>query len=160
MSDARSHSADSRFHPLRDNILVRLHLAGQITTGGVMIPDTVRKPLDRGRVVAVGPGRRTPCGTLIPPSVAPGDEVALMHDNGIDVTLGGEQLVVVNKRDVLGVFAPPTREGQPVSRVDAFAEPAFEPARELAGAVREESLETDVAPDILDREAPTAEDLH
>ncbi len=125
-----------------------------------MLPETVREPLDRGFVVAVGPGRRTPTGTFIPASVVPGDEVALTPASGVAVTFAGEQFVVVNERDVLGVFVPPVREASSVSGADEFAEPAVERAHALAAAGQEESLETYVAPDLLDREAPTAEDLH
>lgn len=75
MSSAIPAWSVSRFHPLRDNILVRRRLPDATTGAGVLIPDAVRKPLDIGRVMAVGPGRRAHDGSFTPPAVAPGDEV-------------------------------------------------------------------------------------
>ena len=65
----------AKIHPTRDNVLARRRPSEKATAGGVMIPETVRKSLNLGSVVAVGPGHRTPGGTLILPCVAPGDEV-------------------------------------------------------------------------------------
>lgn len=144
-----------RFHPLRDNILVRRRLSETATGAGVLIPDAVRKPLDLGRVMAVGPGRRAHDGSFIPPAVAPGDEVALEPNRGTQVTLAGEQLLVVSERDVLGVLIE-----SPVRAAKDTGEPILEQETRWSRAAREESLETDVAPDLLDREPPTGEDLH
>ena len=125
-----------------------------------MIPDTARAPVDRGIVVAVGPGRRTQAGTLIPLAVTPGDEVMLARGSGTDVTLDGEQFVVVHERDVLGVLVPQVPQVRSEPGADVLAESIRAPAHELGGTRRKESLETDVAPDLLDREAPTGDDLH
>jgi chaperonin GroES len=70
MSAAISDPVAVKFHPMRDNILIRRRLTEKATTRGIMIPDTARRPLNLGSVVAVGPGWRTPDGILIPPSVA------------------------------------------------------------------------------------------
>ena len=125
-----------------------------------MIPEPVRRTLNLGSVVAVGPGRQAPGGTPIPPSVAPGDEVALERDSGTEITLAGEQLIVVSEQDLLGVFIPRDRDDRRAPTATDIAEPILERERELSGTAREESLETDVAPDLLDRESPTGEDLH
>jgi hypothetical protein len=75
--------------------------------------------------------------------------------------LGGNQFAVVNERDVLGVLGRPVAEAQFSVRAEAHAEPSVEPdADEPVLAAREESLETDVAPSILDRTGATADDLH
>ncbi len=146
-----------RFHPLCDNILVRVRrrLSDTTTGAGVLIPDTVRKPLVLGLVVAVGPGRRARSGTFISPAVGPGDEVALEPDQGTEVTVADEELLVVRKRDVLGVLTEP-----PVPAANDTDQPIPEQETRCSHAAREESLETDVAPDLLDREPPTGEDLH
>ena len=149
-----------KFHPMRDNILIRRRLTEKATTRGIMVPDTARRPLNLGSVVAVGPGWRTPGGILIPPSVAPGDEVALERGCGIEVTLAGEHLVVASERDILGIFLPAVHADRRSSAAGDIAEAIAEPERPLFGAAREESLETDVAPGLLDREPLTGEDLH
>ncbi len=148
-----------RLHPLRDNVLVRCRLTETTAIAGVMIPDTVRKPLDLGSVVAVGPGRRAQDGTLIPPGVVPGDEVALEHNQGTEVTLAGEKLLLLSERDILGVLIVPPHGERPLPAGE-IAEPIPEQETQWSRAAREESLETDVAPALLDREPPTGEDLH
>lgn len=150
----------AKIHPTRDNVLVRRRPSEKATAGGVIIPETVRKSLNLGSVVAVGPGRRTPGGTLIPPCVAPGDEVVLDRDRGTEITLAGEQFIVVSEQDVLGVFVAPDDDNRLAPAAVDVTEPISEWERKLLGTTREESLETDVAPGLLDREAPTGEDLH
>jgi hypothetical protein len=77
------------------------------------------------------------------------------------LTLGGDQFAVVNERDVLGVLDRPAAEAQFSVRAEAPAEPSVEQdAAEPVLAAKEESLETDVAPSILDRTDETADDLH
>jgi len=98
----------AQFHPTRDNVLIRRRASEKATTLGILIPDAVHKPLNRGSVVAVGSGRRTSNGTLIPPAVAPGDEILLTPDSGIEITVAGEQLIVASEQDVLGVFTHQT----------------------------------------------------
>jgi chaperonin GroES len=160
MSAAISDLVAVKFHPIRDNILIRRQLIQKATTRGIMIPDTAQRPLNVGSVLAVGPGWRTSGGTLIPPSVAPGDAVALERGCGIEVTLAGERLVVISERDILGVFVAAVRTDQRSSVAGDIGEAIAEPERALSRVVREESLETDVAPDLLDREPLTGEDLH
>ncbi len=155
MSSINPDPSVSRFHPLRDNILVRRRLSDTTIDAGVLIPDAVRKPLDLGNVVAVGPGRRAHDGSFIPPAVARGNEVALEPNQGTEVTLGGEELLVVRERDILGVLTEP-----PVSPAKGIDEPIPEQDSRWSRAAREASLETDVAPDLLDHEPPTGEDLH
>jgi len=150
----------AQFHPTRDNVLIRRRASEKATTLGILIPDAVHKPLNRGSVVAVGSGRRTSNGTLIPPAVAPGDEILLTPDSGIEITVAGEQLIVASEQDVLGVFIAPDRDDQPSQEPIDGAERISGWERELSANAREEALETDVAPDVLDREPPTAEDLH
>ena len=160
MTGTASDPAASIFHPLRDNILVRRSQPETATTRGVIIPDICRRSPDLGRVVAVGPGYRTSEGILVPPLVAPGDEVALEHDSGLEVAIAGEKLVVVRERDVLGILSPVVHDGKAVPAPTAADEPVLEPAFEFSADSRQESIETDVSPDLLDHEPVTGEDLH
>lgn len=56
--------------------------------GGVLLPDSAAQKMNQGSVVAVGPGRRTVNGDLIPVGVKQGDEVLLPEYGGVQVTLG------------------------------------------------------------------------
>lgn len=160
MNDQLIGLSDPGFRPLRDNVLVRRCEAEQTTSGGIMLPDTARMPADRASVVALGPGRRTQAGDFVRWSIAVGDDVMVMHDHGVDVMLGRNKFAIINENDVLGVFAPPQNQylGEPPDVVSD--EPMLQPAQREVMAQRVESLETDVAPDILDRETPGGDDLH
>jgi hypothetical protein len=99
-------------------------------------------------------------GTLIPTAIAPGDEIALTPGSGIEIIVAGERLIVVREQDVLGVFAALDRDDRRAQAAADIAEQISEWEHEPPRSARQESLETDVAPDLLDRESPTAEDLH
>jgi hypothetical protein len=80
---------------------------------------------------------------------------------GAALTLGGDQFAVVNERDVPGLLDRPAAEAPFSVRAEAPAQPSIErDAAEPVLAAREESLETNVAPSILDRTDETADDLH
>jgi co-chaperonin GroES (HSP10) len=147
----RSHEAID-FRPIDDNVVIRLVAPA--------VPSQ-RDAVAWGEVVAVGPGRGMSEGILIAPGFSPGDRVALRPGSAMRVTLAGESLAIVGRADVLG-FVPRDAAALTHRTTEAIvAGPEAEPAvQELAASPAEESLETDVAPDLLDREAPTSEDLH
>jgi chaperonin GroES len=161
MADPRPRADESAFSPLHDNVLVRPLMSEERTSSGVVVPDTVRAALNWAEVLAVGPGRRDSANRISRPAVAKGDRVAVRPHSTTEIVLGGERLAVVSERDVLGVLAVPARASRPLPPPDEAAAPEVEPsAEEPVSAMREESLETDVAPDILDRSESTADDLH
>ena len=95
------------FRPLHDRVLVRRIEGEEKTKGGIIIPDTAReKPLE-GEVVAVGPGARDDQGRLTPPDVAVGDRVLFGKWSGTEITIDGEELLVMKESDIMGVLAPP-----------------------------------------------------
>lgn len=141
------------FQPADDNVLVRLATRRRSAAEDAVV---------WGEVVAVGPGRRTSDGTLVAPNVAEGDRVALRPGGAMHLSLGGRSFAIVRGFDVLGVLLQEaaTAPSPPAAAADVGV-PARQPeGRPIAAPLPEESLETDVAPDLLDREAPTAEDLH
>ena len=146
----QTHSAIG-FQPVEDNVLLR-----PIPTED--LPGAVAW----GDVVAVGPGRRTSDGTLLAPSVAPGDCVALRPGSAMPMRLGGRSLAIVGGADVLGVLLHGAAEPVVAAPEPGAAEaaPADSPIPPAPAIRAEESLETDVAPDELDRATPTSEDLH
>ena len=76
------------------------------------------------------------------------------------VVATGPSTAAVNERDLPGPVSPPQNDRQPPPVPGEIIEPFMEPQHESAASAREVPLETDVAPDLLDREAPTDEDLH
>jgi len=88
--------------PLDDRIVVRPGDAEATTASGLVIPDTAKEKPQQGEVLAVGPGRRAEnSGELIPMDVAVGDTVVYSKYGGTEITVEGEDLLILNARDVL-----------------------------------------------------------
>ena len=88
--------------PLDDRIVVRPNESEETTASGLVIPDTAKEKPQQGEVLAVGPGRRSEqSGELIPVDVAVGDVVLYSKYGGTEVTVDGEDLLVLSSRDVL-----------------------------------------------------------
>ena len=87
--------------PLEDRIVVRAKEAESTTASGLVIPDTAKEKPQQGEVLAVGPGRRSDTGDLIPHDVAVGDVVVYSKYGGTEITVAGEDLLILNARDVL-----------------------------------------------------------
>jgi chaperonin GroES len=88
--------------PLEDRIVVRSSEAESTTASGLVIPDTAQEKPQQGEVIAVGPGRRSDStGEIIPVDVAVGDTVVYSKYGGTEITVKGEDLLILNARDVL-----------------------------------------------------------
>jgi chaperonin GroES len=88
--------------PLEDRIVVRPSEAEEKTASGLVIPDTAKEKPQQGEVLAVGPGRRAEnTGELIPLDVAVGDVVVYSKYGGTEITVEGEDLLILSGRDVL-----------------------------------------------------------
>jgi len=91
--------------PLEDRIVVRPSDFESTTASGLVIPDTAQEKPQQGDVLAVGPGRRSEqTGELVPMDVAEGDTVVYSKYGGTEITVGGEDLLILNARDVLGIL--------------------------------------------------------
>jgi len=90
--------------PLRDRIVVeRLEQSEQRSTGGILIPDTAREKPQQGRVVAVGKGRVTDKGDVLPLDVKIGDVVLFSKYAGSDIKIEGKEYLIIREDEVLGV---------------------------------------------------------
>jgi chaperonin GroES len=90
--------------PLEDRIVVRPGEAEETTVSGLVIPDTAKEKPQQGEVLAVGPGRRSDqTGELLPVDVKVGDTVVYSKYGGTEISEGGEDLLILNARDVLAV---------------------------------------------------------
>lgn len=91
--------------PLEDRIVVKAGEAEETTASGLVIPDTAKEKPQQGEVLAVGPGRRSDqTGERIPLDVAVGDKVVYSKYGGTEITVDGQDLLILNARDVLGVL--------------------------------------------------------
>ena len=92
--------------PLEDRIVVRPAEAEETTNSGLVIPDTAKEKPQQGEVLAVGPGRRAEnSGELIPVDLATGDTVIYSKYGGTEITIDGEDLLILSSRDVLAKVA-------------------------------------------------------
>ena len=89
--------------PLADRILVRRIEEKETIKGGIIIPDTAKEKPQEGEVVAVGPGRKTEEGKLIPLDVKKGDRVLFSKYSGNEVTVDGDELLIIREEDVLAI---------------------------------------------------------
>ncbi|RLE25104.1 MAG: co-chaperone GroES [Actinobacteria bacterium] len=90
--------------PLDDRIVVRPNEAETQTASGLVIPDTAKEKPQQGEVLAVGPGKRSDTtGEVIPVDLSVGDTVLYSKYGGTEITVDGEDLLVLNGRDVLAI---------------------------------------------------------
>ncbi len=90
--------------PLDDRIVVKANEAEARTASGLVIPDTAKEKPQQGTVLAVGPGRRSDqSGAIIPMDVNVGDTVVYSKYGGTEITVEGQDLLILNARDVLAV---------------------------------------------------------
>src|SRR3954454_4983293 len=92
--------------PLEDRIVVRPSESEETTASGLVIPDTAKEKPQHGEVLAVGPGRRAEhTGEIIPMDVKAGDTVVYSKYGGTEITIEGEDLLILTGRDVLAKVA-------------------------------------------------------
>lgn len=89
--------------PLGDRVVVKPEEADEQTESGLYIPDTAQEKPQRGSVTAVGPGR-VENGTKIDMSVEEGDKVLYSKYAGTEITLDGEEYLIVRESDILGTI--------------------------------------------------------
>ena len=90
--------------PLDDRIVVKPNEAETQTASGLVIPDTAKEKPQQGKVLAVGPGKRAEStGELIPTGIEVGQTVLYSKYGGTEVTVGGDEVLVLNARDVLAI---------------------------------------------------------
>jgi chaperonin GroES len=88
--------------PLEDRIVVRPGEQEETTASGLVIPDTAKEKPQQGEVLAVGPGKRSErTGDLIPMDLGVGDTVVYSKYGGTEITIEGEDLLILSARDVL-----------------------------------------------------------
>ena len=92
------------FRPMHDRVLVRRMDEDSKTAGGIIIPDSAQEKPSQGVIVAVGTGSRTEDGKVIPLDVKPKDKVLFGKWSGNEVTIDGEELLIMKESDILGII--------------------------------------------------------
>ena len=91
------------FRPLHDRVLVRRVKEEEKSKGGIIIPDTVKEKPQEGKIVAVGTGARSDDGKVTPLDVKAGDRILFGKWSVTEVTIDGEELLIMKESDILGI---------------------------------------------------------
>jgi chaperonin GroES len=93
-----------KIRPLQDRVIVkRIEEEGK-TKGGIIIPDTAKEKPQEGKVIAVGKGKITEDGKVIPLDVKVGDKILFGKYSGTEVKIEGEEHLIMREEDILGVI--------------------------------------------------------
>jgi len=93
-----------KIRPLQDRVIVkRLEEEGK-TKGGIIIPDTAKEKPQEGKVIAVGKGKVTEDGKVIPLDVKVGDKILFGKYSGTEIKIEGEEHLIMKEEDILGII--------------------------------------------------------
>jgi len=92
------------FQPLHDRVLVRRIESDEKTKGGLIIPDSAKEKPSEGEIVAVGAGAKDEDGDRIKMDVKAGDRILFGKWSGTEITLDGEELLIMKESDILGII--------------------------------------------------------
>jgi len=84
--------------PLHDRVIVKPAEQEQLSSGGIIIPDTAKEKPQRGVIIAAGPGKKDE-----PVTVKPGDQVLYGKYSGTEIKLNGEDLLIMRESDILAI---------------------------------------------------------
>lgn len=93
-----------KMKPLADRVVIRPSPADEKTKGGIILPDTAKEKPVIGEVVAVGPGKITDEGKKIAPEVKVGDKVLYGKYSGTEVTIEGDEYLIMREADVFAIM--------------------------------------------------------
>ncbi len=92
-----------KIRPLQDRVLARRTEEEETTAGGIIIPDTAKEKPQEGIIVSIGKGKPRDDGGITPLDVRPGDRVLFGKYAGSEVTLDGEEYVILREEDILAI---------------------------------------------------------
>ncbi|MCX7419699.1 MAG: co-chaperone GroES [Planctomycetia bacterium] len=90
-----------KLNPLDDRVVVEPLSAEQTTAGGIVLPDSAKEKPQRGRVIAIGPGRLLESGDRCPVALAIGDEVLFAKYGGTDIEIEKKEVKILRESDIL-----------------------------------------------------------
>jgi chaperonin GroES len=91
--------------PLHDRVLVRPSRPEEVTSGGIIIPDTAKEKPMQGEIIAAGPGKTSEEGKLVTLQVKVGDSVLYGKYSGTEVSVNGEDLLIMRESDIFAVLS-------------------------------------------------------
>ena len=92
-----------KFNPLHDRILIKRIEEQETAKGGIIIPDSAKEKPQEGEVIAVGNGKKSEDGKIIPLDVKPGDRILFGKYSGSEIKVDNEDYLILKEEEVLGV---------------------------------------------------------
>lgn len=93
-----------KVHPLSDRLLVKPSHEDKTTHAGIIVPDTAKEKPEKGEVIAVGEGRMTDEGKLVPMRVKVGNKVLFKKYSPDEIEVDGQELLVLKEEDILAIL--------------------------------------------------------
>ncbi len=93
-----------KIRPLQDRVIVKRIQEEEKTKGGLFIPDTAKEKPQEGKVVAVGKGKANEDGKVFPLDVKVNDRILFGKYSGSEITIDGEEHLIMREEDILGVI--------------------------------------------------------
>ena len=93
-----------KIKPLADKVVVKRLEADEVTSGGIVLPDSAKEKPQEGKVIAVGTGHQTESGKIVPFTVKKGDRVLFSSYAGTEVKIEGEEYLVMPEEDILAIM--------------------------------------------------------
>ena len=93
-----------KIKPLADRVVVEPAEAEEVSAGGIILPDTAQEKPQQGTIVAVGPGKASDTGSIIKMTVKKGDKILYGKYSGTDVTIDGNEYMIMRESDILAVL--------------------------------------------------------
>jgi chaperonin GroES len=93
-----------KIRPLQDRVIVKRLEEEEKTKGGIIIPDTAKEKPQEGKVIAVGKGKVTEDGKVIPLDVKAGDRILFGKYSGTEIKIEGEEHLIMREEDILGII--------------------------------------------------------
>lgn len=94
-----------KLQPLADRVIVKPIEEEEVSKGGIILPDTAKEKPQKGKVVAVGPGRLDEAGKRIPLEVKKGDKVIYQKYAGTELKQGDEEVLILRESDILATIS-------------------------------------------------------
>lgn len=92
-----------KLKPLEDRVVIKPSPVDEKVQGGIIIPDTAKEKPQKGEVVAIGPGKVSDSGEKVSMTVKVGDKVLYGKYSGTEVTVDGEEYLIVRESDILAI---------------------------------------------------------
>jgi len=93
-----------KIRPLQDRVIVKRLEEEEKTKGGIIIPDSAKEKPQEGKVIAIGKGKLTEDGKVIPLDVKVGDRILFGKYSGTEVKIEGEEHLIMREEDILGII--------------------------------------------------------